>query len=182
MPHTLSRPGKQGHRGTGVPPPRSPAASGVGQAPEMVTGDPSGSHMATGAQVLPMDSPTGPPCTPHPGVPRGPYPRPHRSPLSHHLNPGRVPVRQHAGCGGRGGKPSFHILPVFFLCHTSFFFFPPFPPPSSQKGWFSSESLKHICIPKTSLGINSSQCRGLFLFFFPPYPPDFLPFFFSLQT
>lgn len=51
-----------------------------------------------------------------------------------------------------------------------FFFFPLSPPPSSQKGWFSSESLKHICIPKTSLGINSSQYRGLFSFFF-----SFLP-------
>lgn len=54
------------------------------------------------------------------------------------------------------------------FCVILLFFFPPFPPPSSQKGWFSSESLKHICIPKTSLGINSSQCRGLFLFFFLP--------------
>ena len=56
-----------------------------------------------------------------------------------------------------------------------FFFFPPFPPPSSQKGWFSSESLKHICIPKTSLGINSSQCRGLFFFFSLPILLLFLP-------
>lgn len=51
---------------------------------------------------------------------------------------------------------------------VSYFFFSlPFPPPSSQKRWFSSESLKRIFIPKTSSGINSSQCRGLFFFLLP---------------
>lgn len=96
----------------------------------------------------------------------------------------RVPAQQQAGHRRRGSKPSFHILLVSLLCHT-FFFSPIFPPPSFQKGWFSSESLKHICIPKTSSGINSSRCRGLFFFFpffFPPYPPSFPSFSFSLQT
>lgn len=87
------------------------------------------------------------------------------------------------GAGGGAANPHFTFSRCPF-CVILLFFFSPFPPPSSQKGWFSSESLKHICIPKTSLGINSSQYRGLFSFFFflPPHPPSFPPFSFSLQT
>lgn len=77
------------------------------------------------------------------------------------------------GTGGGAANPHFTFSRCPFCVILLFFFFPPFPPPSCQKGWFSSESLKHICIPKTSLGINSSQCRGLF-FFSPPHPPSFL--------
>lgn len=186
VPH---RPGEQGHRGTGVPPPQSLTANSVGQAPDTATGDPSGSRTATGALVLPVDSPTGPPCTPHAGVPRGPHPRPHCSPSSHRLAPGPSAssaagrVREEGRQALISHSPSVLSVSYFFF----FFFFSPFLPPSSQKGWFSSESLKHICIPKTSLGINSSQCRGLFFLlllyiFFPPYAPDFHPFSFSLQT
>lgn len=108
-----------------------------------------------------------------------PGPRSTQHPGSPSL-PARVPARQQKGCRRSGSEPSFHILPVSLLCHTSlFFFFFPSPlstPPSSQKGWFISESLKHICIPKTSLGINSSRCRVFFLFFyFLPILPLFLP-------
>lgn len=114
---------------------------------------------------------------------------PSLSPSSHRLAPGPSAssaagrVREEGRQALISHSPSVLSVSYFFF----FFFLSPFLPPSSQKGWFSSESLKHICIPKTSLGINSSQCRGLFFLlllyiFFPPYAPDFHPFSFSLQT
>lgn len=144
VPH---RPGEQGHRGTGVPPPQSLTANGVGQAPDTATGDPSGSRTATGALVLPVDSPTGPPCTPHAGVPRGPHPCPHQATASLLA---RVPVRQQAGCGRRGAKPSFHILPVSFLCHTSFFFFsfPLSSLPLPKRGGLAQRALNTFAFPR----------------------------------
>lgn len=82
------------------------------------------------------------------------------------------------GMGGGAANPHF-IFSQCPFCVILLFFSPSFLPPSSQKGWFSSESLKHICIPKTSLGINSSQCRGLFFFFPLPILLLFLPSFLS---